>query len=179
MGGALVQRQRGRPVGDAALRDGGGLKVAEVSALLAQVQQVPEKGIFPAGGLALPDSGLHLRDLLLQRFIFLLQRFVVGIVILLIRKPAGNGGGDRPERGSDSVRQIHQRGGVGAEVGQQRQSHGDDRPGKENPKPIVFQKVFQMKVSFKISGKMSGNALTAGGCRTAPASGSDEGQGGP
>ena len=46
MGCALVQSQGGGPVGNAPLCDGSGLEVAEVPALLTQVQQVPEKYIF-------------------------------------------------------------------------------------------------------------------------------------
>ena len=39
VGRALVQRQGGGPVGDTPLRDGGGLEVAEVPALLTQIQK--------------------------------------------------------------------------------------------------------------------------------------------
>ena len=38
-----------------------------------------------------------------------------------------------PQSSGDSVYQVHQRGGVGAEIGHQRQCHGDDRPGKQDP----------------------------------------------
>ena len=133
MGRALVQRQGGSPVGDTPLCDGGGLEVAEVPALLTQVQQVPEKYIFLTGGLALTDGGLHFRDLLFQGLIFRFQGGDVLIVILLVGKPAGYGGADCPERTGNGVGQIHQRGGVGAEIGQQSQRHGDHRPGEEDP----------------------------------------------
>ena len=133
MDGALVQGQGGSPVGDVPLHHRGGLKVGEVPALLPQVQQVPEENVFLTVGLALADGGLHFGDLLFQGLVFRLEGSDVLIIILLVGKPVRHRGIYRPEGAGDGVHQVHQRGGVGAEIGQQRQRHGDDCPGEQDP----------------------------------------------
>ena len=97
VGGALVQREGGGPVGDGMLGDGGGFKVAQVPALGPQVQKIPQELVFIPVGLGLADGLLHLGDGLFQRGIFLFQSGDVFIIGLLVVEPGGNGGVGRAE----------------------------------------------------------------------------------
>ena len=123
------------------LRDGGGLKITQVPALGPQVQKLTQQLIFVPVRLGLAHRFFHLGNGLLQRRILGFQGLYVFIIGLLIVEPGGNGGICSPERGRQHAGDIHQ--GRGAEKGHERERRGDDRPGEQDPYPVVFQEIFQ------------------------------------
>ena len=145
MAGALVQRQRGGPVGHGPLRDHGALQL-QLPPLLAQLQGVPENLVLLAVVRRLTEVRLQLGNALAQGGVFIQQGRGVPVVVLLVVEPGGHGGVGRAEGGDQHVHRVYQRGGGGAEIGHQRQGHGDDRSGEQDPQAVVFQEIPQFLI---------------------------------